>query len=117
MITNSWQNTHLFCIYRHETPVEMVLQSGQTVFYACPKYDLEQLGENERRCNNRLSIADFDKALEHIHQKLQEAEENDEFYNLTNYRWKTNKNIEFVVLKHEGDSIDLGVINWKAIRS
>lgn len=117
-ITGSWKMTKLFCIHNHEEPIEMIIKAGpSSLFFACPKYDLESLGEGERRCNNRLSMVDFTNMLDHFSDVLVESEMNDIQVDLTNMVWKNRKGIVFKVLKHTPGCLEVGVINMRAIRS
>lgn len=116
-ITNSWGNVKLVCIHNHETPIEMEIKQGPaSLFYACPKYDLENLEEGEVRCNNRLNLIDYTDMLQYLHNLLVEAELNDKVMNLKNVKWVTKRGIQFKVLSHDGDNLVVGVENWKAIK-
>lgn len=116
MITGTWDDITLVCGYRHEEPIPMVIQSGpSSPFYACPKYHPENRVGNERACGNRLSLQDYTKMLEHLHQKIVEAEMRDEKINLANYEWKDKKGTLFKVLSHEGSKMTIQVYNKRAI--
>lgn len=117
MITGSWNDVKLVCTHRHEEPIPMILQEGKTLFYACPKYHTENREEEERACNNRLSLEDYTKMLEHLHNKILDAELNDEHIILTNYTWKDRKGTELTVLEHNGSKMTIGVMNKRAIKS
>ena len=116
LITGTWEDVKLVCIYRHDEPVEMEIKEGpSSLFYACPKYYAENREEGERACNNRLNLIDYDKMIATIDKKRYEAEMNSEKINLKNYTWKTSKGIEYTVLSHEGDKLVIGMINLTAI--
>lgn len=117
IITGTWDDITLVCSHRHEEPVPMVLQAGKTLFYACPKYHLEQRDLTERACNNRLSLQDYTAMLSHLHQKIMDAEMADEQINLTNYTWHDRKGTVYKVLKHEGRKLTIDVYNRRAIKS
>lgn len=118
MITGSWDDIQLVCCYRHERPVPMIIQEGpSSPFYACPKYHEENREEGERACNNRLSLQDYSKMLEHLHTMLVDAEIHDERLNLTNHEWKDRKGTEFKVLSQDGSHLVISVLNKKAIHS
>jgi len=94
----------------------MVIEvKGSSPFYACPKYKGHE--EDERACNNRLSLADFSKMLQHLHNLIAEAELNDQIINLANYTWKDRKGTEFKVLSHVGSKFVISVLNKRAIHS
>lgn len=117
-ITGSWKATKLYCIHNHEKPIEMIIKAGpSSLFYACPKYDLESLEEGERRCNNRLNMIDFTNMLDHFNDILVEAEMNDVQKDLTNMVWKDRKGTVYKVLKHTPECLEIGMINQRAIRS
>lgn len=108
----------LVCIHGHNEPIEMVIKQGpSSLFYACPKYDMDNLIEGEKRCNNRLNLIDYTEMLQHLHNMLVEAELNDEVINLKNVSWTTKRGIFFKVLEHVGDKLVVGVENWKAIKT
>lgn len=114
-ITNSWDDVTLVCCNRHETPIPMILQQGpSSVFYACPKYKEHE--EDERACNNRLSLDDYSTMLKHLHKLMVQAELNDERLNLTHYTWKDRKGTIFTVLSHEGSRLVIQVENRRAMR-
>ncbi|NLT14039.1 MAG: hypothetical protein GXY05_06820, partial [Clostridiales bacterium] len=95
---------------------DMVIQNGPTsMFYACPKYRPENREADERGCNNRLSMEDFTKMLEHIHGIIVEAEMNDERIQLTNYTWKNTKGTVFKVIATNGKKMTISVLNKRAM--
>lgn len=116
MITNSWDDVTLVCCNRHAEPIPMVIQKGpSSLFYACPKY--KDHDEDERACNNRLSLQDYTAMLQHLHKMIVEAELNDERLILTNYSWKDRKGTLFKVLQHDGNKLVIMVENKRAINS
>jgi ectoine hydroxylase-related dioxygenase (phytanoyl-CoA dioxygenase family) len=117
MIKGSWDNVRLVCCHRHDEPVPMEIQQGSTLFYACPKYHAENRTEDERACNNRLSLQDYTKMLEHLHEIMIKSELADEKINLTNHTWKDKKGIEYKVLQDVNGKLVVEVLNKKAIRS
>lgn len=118
MITGSWDDITLVCGNTHDEPVNMGRQEGaSSLFYACPKYHRENRSEGERACNNRLSIDDFLKALASLHEKIIEAELQDERLQLTNYEWKDRKGTRYKVLEHEGNKLTISVYNKKAVNT
>ena len=116
LIRGSWDDITLVCCYRHKEPIPMIIQAGpSSPFYACPKYHEENREPGERACNNRLSLQDYTKMLEHLHKMVIDAELNDEKINLTNYTWKDRKGIEYKVLSQNGDKLVISVYNKRAI--
>lgn len=117
IITGGWNDVTLLCAC-HQEPVELVLQSGpSSLFYACPKYHQENRIEGERACNNRLSLEDFTKMLEHLHGTIIDSEMRDQHIQLTNFSWKNPKGTQFRVLDHHGDKFTISVYNKRAINS
>lgn len=114
----SWETVKIYCGNGHKEPVEMVLQQGPYgPFYACPKYDLESLEAYEHRCNNRLTIADAEKLVNHLTNLIFDAEMEGRAVNLTNKTWKDPKGTEYRVLRHEKDNLEVAVVNHRAINS
>jgi len=114
VISGSWNDVTLVCAC-HDNPVEMVIQQGQSLFYACPKYHAENREADERGCNNRLSMDDYMKMLEHLHGVLVEAEMRDERMTLTHYTWKDTKGTQYKVLRHDGNKMVISVLNKRAM--
>ena len=118
MITGSWNDITLVCCHRHPEPIPMVIQEGpSSLFYACPKYHPENRAEDERACNNRLSLEDYTKMLSHLHDLIINAEMRDEKIILTYYTWKDRKGTQYKVLKQDGDKLTIEVYNKRAIGS
>jgi hypothetical protein len=117
VISGTWDDIKLMCTHRHEVPIEMVIQKGPTsLFFACPKYYASNCADGEPRCNNRLNLVDHDKMIAHLDKLRYEAEMNNEKLILTNYDWDIkSKGIRYVVLSHEGDKLEVGMINKVAI--
>jgi hypothetical protein len=85
--------------------------------YACPKYRPENRTENERACNNRLNLIDYEKMLAHISELLYSAEMQGSVLNLKNYKWKDKKGTEFKVLEYENGKLVISVLNVRAIKT
>lgn len=118
LITGTWDDIKLVCCHRHTEPVPMVIQEGpSSPFYACPKYHPENRLPGEYACNNRLSIQDYFKMMEHLHTMIIEAELHDEKLNLTHHTWKDKKGTVFTVLEQDGDKLVISVYNKRAINS
>lgn len=118
-ISGSWDDITLVCGNGHRDEiVQMRIQEGpSSLFYACPKHAKENRREGEALCNNRLNLVDFTTMLQHLHNLIGEAEENDSTINLTAYHWKDKKGTEFRVLKHNGDKMTIQVKNNRAIKT
>jgi ribosomal protein L15 len=94
----------------------MEIQEGpSSLFYACPKYKMENREPDERACSNRLSLEDYTKMLEHLHKLIIESEANDEKIDLTNYTWKDRKGTEYKVLSQQGNKLKIQVYNKRAL--
>ena len=118
IITGSWSDVTLLCGNGHSEPVTMTIQQGPlSLFYACPKYHAENREVNERACNNRLSIEDFTKMLEHLHDMIIEAELRDERLQLTNFEWKDRKGTQYKVIRHDIDKLVISVYNKRAVHA
>ena len=118
IITGSWDDITLLCGNNHEEPVELVIQPGpSSLFYACPKYHAEYRSADERACNNRLSIEDFTKMLDHLHGVIIDAELNDQRIQLTNFNWKDRKGTVYKVINHNMDKLVISVYNKRAVNS
>ena len=116
IITGTWEDVRLLCGYRHEEPVEMDIKEGpSSLFYACPKYYAHNREPDERACNNRLNLVDYEKMITHIDGLRYEAEMRGEIINLKGYTWKTTKGIEYRVLIHEYNKLEISVVNKIAI--
>lgn len=92
MITGAWDNLTLICGAKHATDdeIEMVYKQTETdLFYACPKYYPENRGEDECPCMNRISIAEAEKMLSVITDKIEAEEEAGNVFFPENYRFKT----------------------------
>jgi len=118
IITGSWEDVTLICGGNHTEPVEMVLQQGPaSLFYACPKYHAENRTEGERACNNRLSIENFTKMLEHLHGVIIDAELNDQRIQLANFTWKDRKGTFYKVVSQNMDKLVISVYNKRAVHT
>ncbi len=126
MIQNIWNKITIYCGCHEQdhsikmlphAPSDATMVNGETsMFYSCPKYYPENRAQTERACFNRLSIADYEKMVNHICEKL---ESGDQFslVNLTGYTWKSKNGILFHVLKHDIDHIDVLVVNKRALHN
>jgi len=119
MITDMWKNVKFVCGNGHETEQEMYVRSSidsikqiEDVFYACPKYRPENRTKGEQPCMNRISVAECEKILNMLADEIMRAEEEDRVIRLTNRKYETNV-AKYRILKHDGDSIVVSVLNKK----
>jgi hypothetical protein len=117
-ITGTWDSVKLMCTHRHKEPVPMEIKQGpSSLFYACPKYYPQNRDEDERACNNRLNLVDYERMLSHVNGLLRDAELNDEKVNLKSVKWKDAKGTLFEVLSHDGDGLVVSAVNKRAINA
>ena len=118
MIKNLCDMIEIYCGHGHTEPIPMYMKDGAGMgrdsFYACPKYYPENRTENERACNNNLTITDYLKMVDYIDKKLTEAELNDEKLNLTNFKFKIGQ-VQYHVVSHSSKKIKIAILNKKAI--
>lgn len=111
MIQNLWSITKI-CCGCHDEPITMRLQNGpKSIFYACPEYEKKYHGE--KGCPNRVSTEIVEEIINLIGSKIEEAEQNGEELNLTNYRF-THKAVECVVVKYSPFFIKISLKNKRA---
>lgn len=121
VIRGSWGDIRLFCGNGNPHPsrrVEMELRQGpHSLFYACPCYHEEDRQEGEYPCFNRINLVDFEKMLTAINNLIVNGDAMGEVVNLTNYRWKNRKGMEFLITRHDGDEIDVEMVNRPALKT
>ena len=67
LISGAWGSAVLVCGHHHEETPEMEIEhSSHTLTYVCPKRSLCNREDGEPRCNNNISIYDFEKAFDTI---------------------------------------------------
>lgn len=116
MIKNIWKTVKVYCGSDHDELTELEVEQGMyQLFYACPRYKRENRGDNERACNNRISIDDYEGMIKHVSDLLEEAELNGSMLNLTNYTWK-RKGITFKIIEHTKDKIAITMLNKTAMK-
>ena len=125
MIANIWKDIHVFCGC-HEDPVELTPHTGSTdyvqggkensMFYSCPRYYPENREEGERACFNRLGIGEYEQMVTHISKKLEGDDDEYSAINLTGHKWKSKYGIEFRIIRHTRDHIDVSVVNRRATK-
>lgn len=105
MVSNLWQDTKIYCGC-HDEPVEMVLTPTKGGYeYSCKNKDCG--------CKNFISLKDFEKMIDHLSDKLCEAEVGGDVLNLTNYKWKS-KFLTFKIIEHNS-VYKIEVLNRKAL--
>ena len=118
MIKNLCDMIEIYCGHGHSEPIPIYMKDGAGMgrdsFYACPKYYPENRTEDERACNNNLTITDYLKMVDWIDKKLTDAELNDISLNLTNTKFKIGQ-VEYTVFLHTTKKIKISVVNKKAI--
>ena len=105
IITGGWNSTKCFCGNEHEELTEMTLETkGKTLSYVCP------------HCKNELDLSSFEKMLGHMHDEIIEGQVNDILVNLTHHKWKDRKKVQYKVLRHDREILEVSVLNLPAIR-
>lgn len=116
IVKNLWENTKVICGNHpdEKNPPEMIVKkTGKIMYYGCPTYSPK---EPTTTCRNAISLADYEKMLEHLGKILTDAFDNFETRNLTNYEWETkNKKIKFKVLSHTNNGLVVMATNLDTI--
>ena len=121
MITNFWRDVQFFCL-NHEKPVPMVVMTGQSDFYACPKYMLKDdehpdgHENGEKMCMNRLSFTRAKSVVD----AMMKVVEKDMASGIIAADYKgytfTVAGIDVKVLKYSlNEGIKFGILNRRAI--
>lgn len=114
-IENSWKNIVPIC-GNHKERVEMVINNGpHSMFYSCPKYYPENRTKEERACNNRINLIEYQKMVDKLMGMIAEAEVNGETIDLTNFSWNS-KGTEYKVIEHDGDKLYVQILNLRAMK-
>ncbi len=82
-------------------------------FYCCPKYSPDARDEDESACFNRISVAEMEKAINMICDKIEQDEEECGAAFIKNYKFET-KAAEYKVLESKGERLVLQVLAKKA---
>lgn len=116
-IENSWGNINPVCgNHKEGEPVKMSITQGpHSMFYSCPKYYPENRTREERACNNRINLIEYQAMVDHLNGLIAEASVNGGTVDLTNHRWE-KKGIRYRVLDHTGDKITVEILNLRAMK-
>lgn len=108
MLLNLWNLIDLRCGNHEEDFPKMELdKSTHSVFYGCTC--------TERKCENRVSIDDYDKLIAKITKDIESAEFKNEMPDLTGNKYVI-RGIIYKVYKHKQDKIVIDVVNNKVKR-
>ena len=112
IITDAWKNITFVCGCHADQLHEMQLvSSARTFYYRCPMNEpINHESDNDVICHNTILLKDYEKAIDHISDKLIAADDNDETLCLAHYKWK-RKELSFEVLEHKNEKIVIKVIN------
>ena len=119
MITNIWQKITFYCL-NHDEPIPMVVQQGESAFYACPQYFLfsdehpDGHMPGDRACHNRISFRDAEGVVSALTAQIEADMDDDIFADYTGLR-VTYRHIQATVIKYGSRSIKIGVINRMAV--
>lgn len=132
MITGFWKGVTLICGNSfHEENQEMYIREisleeekardkklylkgkPDYAFYCCPKYNPDAREEDELACFNRISVAEMEKAINMICDKIESDEEECGTSFIKNYKFET-KAAEYKVLESKDDRLVLQVLAKKA---
>lgn len=122
MVKNIADKVRFFCINNHKEPIEMVVKEGHSMFYACPKYMMQdekhpdgyKRGE-ELACANQLSFIDASNVIFAFDKIVGESILNNEIQDYKNYEFDY-KQIHVKVLSYSDDRLDLGIVNRRTVK-
>lgn len=104
MVGNIWSLVNLYCANNHQSPSQMTLMPiGKKFYYTCPL------------CKNKITVQQFEKALDVVSDELTEGAMNNSEVNLMNFSWKKNF-LSFHIFNFENEKIDIEVLNREEIR-
>ena len=115
MIKNLWKDITLYCNCHKEKVLMQPNPKGSSLFYSCPRYYSENRSPDEKACCNRISLNDYQAAVEHIGERLAKNEAENVVENLTGHTW-SRKGIQHTVISHEDGNIKIAVKNLTALR-
>ena len=106
MKTNIWKKITLICANHGEDKShKMVLQQGNTLFYACPCY---KSINGSKGCRNNLTLNAFEKMLDKIDNESQSNPL--EVMEVVGFRWKNN-GVDYEVIEQDGDYFTVAILN------
>lgn len=115
-IDGGWGKIVPICGNHGEEMIEMVVNNGpHSMFYSCPKYYPQNRNENERACNNRINLIEYQAMVDHLMDIIASEAIQNNSIDLTNYTW-TKKGIVFCVLKQEKEILYVQIKNVSAMR-
>lgn len=120
MVKNIWSKIKLVCgNHGEDTSIEMIPHDGAEgldLFYSCPKYYPDNRPADERPCGNRINLVEYQAAVEHISDVLEENESMGGSVDLRGHKWTNKKGIQFEVIAHKRDKIVVKCLNTRALR-
>ena len=118
MYLNSWNDLTIVCgnhgdDHSNRMQIKEYLSSRMdTAFYSCPQYkSIFGKEHSGRSCNNRMTIADFERLLNHL---MGLSDGGTEEVNLVGLKWK-ERGIEYEVLEQKDGKFTVSMLNRKAI--
>ncbi|MBQ8895448.1 MAG: hypothetical protein IJY88_01480 [Clostridia bacterium] len=120
IISGAWKNTVFVCGNHTDEknlnlPVMEISAGPRSLSYICPKCNPLNRAEGEAKCCNEISLNDYEKAIQHLSDKIIEAEDNDEQLCLLHHKWK-RKTMNFEVIEHKNDRLVVKFIDSLAIK-
>lgn len=119
MISNLLNHTVIYCM-NHKKPVPMVVETGNTPFYACPRYrpvDSEHPhghAEDESPCGNRVSILLVSNILDKFMNIVEKDRKEGVFADYTGMQF-TYHMVHVRILRYDTKALDIGVLNRRVL--
>ena len=122
-VSNLWENLEFYC-GNHEERIPMVIQEGQSKFFACPKYMLKDEKHpdgheaDEKACVNRISFDDIGNIMMALHSVMSNAvADPGEMIDFNGYSFK-HKSYDVKILKYNEftGKIKLSILNRKVLQ-
>lgn len=116
-IDKPWDKIKPICGCHKDERIEMTINSSgaYSLFYSCPKYYPQNRKDGEKACSNRINLIEYENMVEYISSEIADAKMNGGTVDMTNHKWK-KKGIEYKILNHTDDNIDVSIVNLKALR-
>jgi hypothetical protein len=118
MIKNFWQFTNFYCL-NHEKPISMKTMKGDSVFYACPHYMIEDEKhpdghkKDEKMCTNRISFTGATAVIDKFMKIVDDDTADGIVMDYTGMTFKYN-GIDVRILKYSPNDVRIGILNKKA---